>query len=150
MAPDRMLVETQRYGVMVSQSLYRWLMFEVLRAIVDAGPGAWNQSGRVSYERVETLYARGRQVELAGQGRLMRLAQRDARTLMGILDLARTGRLPVPPASSQSLSTRLAWQVGDLDRMPGQISERASRIGGCIQLGDGRYVVIERLPAGER
>lgn len=143
-------MDGQRYGVLMSQTLYRWLMYEVLKPVLDAGGTAWGQSGRVSYERLETLSARCRGVEMLGQGRLVRLAQRDARTLMGVLDLARTGRIPVPPASSKSLSGRLAFQVGDVDHLPGQVSERAAKLGGVMALGDGRYVVLERLPPGGR
>ncbi len=134
-----MLVEGQRYRVVMSQTCYHWLMFTVLKPILGAGPSAWPQGGRVAFGRLETLYAHGKQVEIAQQGRFLRLTLKDARTVMGLVELARAGRLPAAPRSARSLYRELGWQVGDTETLPGALPEpvRAWRL---IPLGNGKYL----------
>lgn len=134
-----MLVDGQRYAVMMSQTLYRWLMFRALRPILDSGPDGWTHAGRVTYGRLETLYAHGRQVEISWGGRILRLTKKDARTLMGIIELARGPVLPDPPGSSRWLFRQLSWQVGDMDRVPGEVPEQVRTLR-LIPIGNGQYL----------
>lgn len=134
---DRMLIEGQRYPVVMSQTLYRWLMFGPMRKIIDAGPKSWTHGGRIAFGRVETLYTHGKQVGMEQGGRVVRLTQKDARTLIGLLEHLQTD--PDRPTSSRSLLGRLRWQVGDVDHIPGQLSEHV-RVMRLVPLGNGTYV----------
>jgi len=138
---DRMLVETARYPVLMSRTMYRWLVYDVLRPVMDRPATSWPHGGRVSYVRLETLHARTRQVEFQGEGgRTLRLTSKDARTVMGLVELHRSLGLTAPPASARSLVERLRWQVGDADHLPGVLPPmvRALRL---IPLGDGKYLL---------
>lgn len=136
-----MLVDGQRYPVVMSQTLYRWLMFDALRPVVDAGPGRWTHGGRVTYARLETLYTHGRQVEIAQNGRIVRLTAKDARTLMGLLDLSKSLPIEKPPRSSRELTSRLSWQIGDTDQLPGTLTQQARALR-LIPLGNGEYLTM--------
>lgn len=132
-----MLIDGHRYPVLMSQTLYRWLMFDKVRPILDAGPGSWPHGGRITFGRIETLYTHAKQVGIIQGGRVLRLTQKDARTLIGILEHLQSD--PGRPRSARSLISRLRWQVGDLDAVPGLVHEqvRAMRL---VRIGDGQYL----------
>lgn len=135
-----MLLDSARYSVIMSRTMYRWLVYDAVRPTVDAGPTAWTHGGRVAYGRLETLYARLRQVEFAGEGgRVVRLTSKDARTVMGLVELARSLGFSDPPPSARSLAERLRWQVGDVDRFPGTLPEQA-RTMRLMPVGPGQYL----------
>lgn len=143
-----MLVESQRYPVMMSATLYHWLIYRVLRPVLDAGPGAWKHGGRVGFGRLETLYDRTRQVTIQQNGRIVRIALKDARTLMGLLELHGSLGFVSPPRSASTLKKRLAWQVGDVDQRPGELPVLARSLR-LIPIGRGRYLTPGPLTAGD-
>lgn len=132
-----MLLNDQRYPVLMSQTLYRWLMFDRIRWILEAGPKSWPHGGRIAFGRVETLYTHCKQVGIEQGGRVVRLTQKDARTLIGILEHLQGD--PDRPASARSLVERLRWQVGDLDTIPGLVREQA-RAMRLVPIGNGQYI----------
>lgn len=139
MTLERMLVEDTRYRVLMSRSLYRWLVYDATGAALSAGVKGWTQGGRVSFSRMETLHARLKAVSFEGEGRMVRLAQRDARSVIALIELWRSLGLDEPPRSSRSLVERLRWQVGDVDRLPGVLPEQVRSMH-LIPAGPGLYV----------
>lgn len=132
-----MLIDDQRYPVLMSQTLYRWLMFDRMRGILDAGPKTWTHGGRIAFGRIETLYTRCKQVGIEQGGRVVRLTQKDARTLIGLLEHLQAR--PDRPASASPLVERLRWQVGDLDTIPGLVREQV-RVMRLVPIGNGQYI----------
>ena len=123
-----MLIDGHRYPVLMSQTLYRWLMFDKVRPILDAGPGSWplEVASRSAGSRPCTR-TRSRSGIIQG-GRVLRLTQKDARTLIGIPGAPAIR--PWPPEVGAVADLRLRWQVGDLDAVPGLVHEqvRAMRL----------------------
>ena len=135
-----MLLDAQRYPVLMSRTMHRWLVYRVLQPALEAGPQSWSHAGRITYSRLETLYARAKQVSFLGDGgRVLSLAPRDARTLLGVIECADSIATEPPPRSARALADRLRWQVGDVDHLEGVLPERA-RTMRLIPVGPGEYL----------
>lgn len=154
---EPMLQPGIRYEVLMSATAYSWAVHRLVRPIVDGSPSAWpHQEGRLAYGRVESLFSHLRQVREQQQGRIVRLAPRDAQTLLGLLEAAQDGVVKVDekmPGGARSLARELSWRLGITPRPAGPWQPPSSpaalasplfafwRRGPRVQVGPGVWLV---------
>ncbi len=152
-----MLQPSVRYEVLTSATAYSWTVHRLVRPIVDGSPSAWpHREGRLAYSRVESLWSHLRQVREQGQGRIVRLAPRDAQTLLGLLEAVQDDVVKVKnpmPGGARALARTLSWRLGITPRpagpwQPPRTSAAASsplfalwNRGPRVYLGAGRWLV---------